>query len=241
MQWSDEGIVLSSRAHGETSAIAELLTRNHGRHLGLVRGGRSKRLRPVLQAGNLVRAVWRARLSEHLGGYSLELEEAHAARIFDERAALAGLNALTALARLLPEREPHAPLYDATCVVLSALAEGGHWPALLVRWEMGLLNELGFGLDLETCAATGETSDLVYVSPKTGRAVSRKAGEPYKDKVLLLPAFLLSAKEDTSSPGEADIAAGFRLTGYFLDKHVWRPRDLKPPAARERLQALFDS
>lgn len=240
MQWSDEGIVLSSRAHGETSAIAELLTRSHGRHLGLVRGGRSKRLRPVLQAGNLVRATWRARLSEHLGGYTLELEEAHAARIFDERAALAGLNTLSALARMLPEREPHVQLYDATRIVLSALAEGDHWPALLVRWEMGLLNELGFGLDLEACAATGDTCDLVYVSPKTGRAVSRKAGEPYKDKVLPLPAFLLSAKEGDASPDERDIAAGFRLTGYFLDKHVWGPRDLKPPAARERLQVMFD-
>ena len=241
MQWSDEGIVLSSRAHGETSAIAELLTRNHGRHLGLVRGGRSKRLRPVLQAGNLVQAAWRARLSEHLGSYTLELEEAHAARIFDDRAALAGLNTVSALAQLLPEREPHAPLYDATCVVLSALAQGNHWPALLVRWEMGLLNELGFGLDLEACAATGETCDLVYVSPRTGRAVSRKAGEPYKDKVLALPAFLLSANGNTSGPDEADIAAGFRLTGYFLEKHVWGPRALKPPAARERLQVMFDS
>jgi len=240
MQWSDEGIVLSTRAHGETSAIAELLTRSHGRHLGLVRGGRSKRLRPVLQAGNLVGATWRARLSEHLGSYTLELEEANAARIFDDRAALAALNTLSALARLLPEREPHAPLYDASCVVLSALAIGDHWPALLVRWEMGLLNELGFGLDLESCAATGATSDLIYVSPRTGRAVSREAGEPYKDKILNLPAFLLSSNGDTSGPGEADIAAGFRLTGFFLDKHVWGPRALKPPAARQRLQILFD-
>jgi DNA repair protein RecO (recombination protein O) len=240
MQWADEGIVLSTRAHGETSAIAELLTKNHGRHLGLVRGGRSKRLRPVLQAGNLVRATWRARLSEHLGSYTLELEEAHAARIFDERAALAGLNTLSALARLLPEREPHAPLYDATRLVLSALSEGDHWPALLVRWEMGLLNELGFGLDLEACAATGVTDDLVYVSPRTGRAVSREAGEPYKDKVLMLPAFLLSSNGNTTGPDEADIAAGFRLTGFFLDKHVWGPRALKPPDARERLQTMFD-
>ena len=240
MQWADEGIVLSTRVHGETSAIAELLTKNHGRHLGLVRGGRSKRLRPVLQAGNLVRATWRARLSEHLGSYTLELEEAHAARIFDERAALAGLNTLSALARLLPEREPHAPLYDATRLVLSALAEGDHWQALLVRWEMGLLNELGFGLDLETCAATGVTDDLVYVSPRTGRAVSREAGEPYKDKVLMLPAFLLSSNGNTTGPDKADIAAGFRLTGFFLDKHVWGPRALKPPDARERLQIMFD-
>lgn len=195
----------------------------------------------MLQAGNLVLAEWRARLSEHLGSYSFELEEAYAARILDDRAALAGLNTLTALARMLPEREPHERLYDATCVVLSALADGDYWPLLLVRWEMGLLNELGFGLDLEACAATGETSELVYVSPKTGRAVSRKAGEPYKDKVLPLPAFLLSTNNETSLPKEQDIAAGFRLTGYFLEKHIWGPRDLKPPVARARLQIMFDS
>ncbi|MEM8744202.1 MAG: DNA repair protein RecO, partial [Pseudomonadota bacterium] len=151
MQWSDEGIVLSSQAHGETSAIVEVLTRDHGRHLGLVHGGRSKRLRPVLQTGNLVRAEWRARLSEHLGKYAIELLEANAARVLDDRAALAGLNTLTALARLLPEREPHQPLYDATKLILEVFSEGDHWPALLVRWELALLDELGFGLDLDEC------------------------------------------------------------------------------------------
>jgi DNA repair protein RecO (recombination protein O) len=239
MHWSDEGIVLSSRPHGETSAIVELLSRSHGRHLGLVRGGRSKRLRPLLQAGNLVQAEWRARLSEHLGSYTLEFLEAYAARVLDDRAALAGLNTLTALARLLPEREPHQPLYEASCTVLQSITENDHWPALLVRWELGLLNELGFGLDLESCAATGEASQLIYVSPKTGRAVSRDAGAPYRDKLLILPAFLRSGNDNGTGPAGDDITHGFRLTGFFLDKHVWRPRDLNPPQSRERLIVML--
>jgi DNA repair protein RecO (recombination protein O) len=235
MQWSDEGIVLSSRTHGETSAIVELLTQAHGRHLGLVRGGRSKRLRPVLQPGNLVNVEWRARLSEHLGSYTIELLEANAARVLDDRAALSGLNTLTALARLLPEREPHGPLYEATNMVLMALREGEHWPALLVRWELGLLNELGFGLDLESCASTGETTELIYVSPKSGRAVCRDAGEPYKDKLLVLPGFLLPGNGNASDPELSDISNGFILTGYFFHKHVWGPRGIKPPPARESI------
>ncbi len=239
MQWSDEGIVLSVRPHGETSAIAELLTSSHGRHLGLVRGGRSRRLRPVLQPGNLVQANWRARLSEHLGSYTIELVDAHAARILDDRAALAGLNTLTALAHLLAEREPHARLFDATRLVLETLAEGAHWPVLLVRWEMGLLEELGFGLDLSACAGTGVSTNLDYVSPKSGRAVSREAGEAYKEKLLPLPAFLLPDNGEGATLAGNDVANGFRLTGFFLNKYVWVPRELKPPAARERLIALL--
>ena len=235
MHWSDEGIVLASQAHGETSAIVEVLTRNHGRHLGLVHGGRSRRLRPVLQTGNLVRAEWRARLSEHLGKYVIELLDAHAARVLDDRAALAGLNTLTALARLLPEREPHQPLYEVSKLVLEAFSQGGHWPALLVRWELALLDELGFGLDLDACAATGDTNNLIYVSPKSGRAVSRDAGEPYKGKLLALPAFLLPGNGGAANPTDKDIAHGFELTGYFLEKNVWQPRDLAPPPARARL------
>lgn len=237
MQWTDEGIVLSAQPHGETSAIVEVLTREHGRHLGLVHGGRSKRLRPVLQTGNLVRAEWRARLSEHLGKYAVELLEAHAARVLDDRSALAGLNTLTALARLLPEREPHQPLYNATKLVLEALAEGEHWPALLVRWELALLDELGFGLDLDECAATGVTDELVYVSPKSGRAVSREAGAPYTDKLLALPAFLVPGNGGSAAPTEQDIADGFALTGYFFEKNIWRPRNMTPPQVRERLVA----
>lgn len=241
MHWSDEGIVLASRQHGETSAIAELLTRSHGRHLGLVRGGRSRRMRPALQAGNLVKAEWRARLSEHLGSYSVELLEAHAARVLDDRAALAGLNTLTALSRLLPERDPHEALYDGTMMVLRALSEGDHWPVLLVRWELALLDELGFGLDLQTCASTGTRSELFYVSPRSGRAVSREAGEPYADKLLPLPGFLLWGNGNGAEAMPSDVTNGLRLTGFFFDKHIWEPRGLKPPQARERLVALLSS
>ena len=235
MHWSDEGIVLASQSHGETSAIVEVLTRDHGRHLGLVHGGRSKRMRPVLQTGNLIRAEWRARLSEHLGKYAIELLEAHAARVFDDRAALAGLNTLTALARLLPEREPHQPLYEVTRLVLEALSEGEHWPALLVRWELALLDELGFGLDLNSCAASGETGNLIYVSPKSARAVSGDAGAPYGDKLLALPAFLLPGNRNETAPTPQDIANGFILTGYFLEKNVWHPRNVSQPQVRVRL------
>ena len=235
MHWSDEGIVLASRAHGETSAIVEVLTRSHGRHLGLVHGGRSKRMRPVLQTGNLVRAEWRARLSEHLGKYTIELLEANAARVLDDRTALAGLNTLTALARLLPEREPHQPLYDVTKLVLEALSDDGHWSALLIRWEMALLDELGFGLDLDACAATGETKNLIYVSPKSGRAVSRDAGEPYKEKLLALPAFLVPGNGGEAGLTDQDIADGFELTGFFFEKNVWLPRNMTPPQVRARL------
>lgn len=239
MQWSDEGIVLSSRAHGETSAIVDIFTRSHGRYLGLVRGGRSRRMRPTLQPGNLVSAQWRARLSEHLGSYTIELLEPHAARVIDDRTALAGLDTLTSLSRLLPERDPHDALYDATKLVLKALADDGHWSALLVRWELALLDELGFGLDLQACASTGQTIDLTYVSPKSGRAVSQVAGQPYKDKLLSLPPFLQAGNGNGTVPTATDIANGFRLTAYFFEKHVWGPRNLKPPQSRDRLISLL--
>lgn len=235
MHWSDDGIVLSARPHGETSVVLELLTRAHGRHLGLVRGGRSRRQRPVLQPGNVVRANWRARLSEHLGTYAVELGEPHAARVLDDVGALAGLNTLCALAHLLPERAPHGALYAGAALVLDHLDAPDVWPGLLVRWELELLNELGFGLDLTACAASGTAEDLVYVSPKSGRAVSSDAGAPYRDKLLPLPAFL-TGNGDTA-PAPADIRAAFALTGHFLERHVFGPRDLPPPEARTRLLA----
>lgn len=238
MDWRDQGIVLSVRPHSETNAVLELFTREHGRHMGLVRGGRSRRQRPALQPGNTLTAEWRARLSEHLGTFTVELEHAYAARAFEDRTALAGLNTLTALARLLPERDPHAALYEASLVVLAHIGDADVWPGLLVRWEMALLNELGFGLDIECCAATGETRELVYVSPKTGRAVSRAAGAPYHDKLLALPAFLL-ANGSASGPGMDEILQGFALTGFFLEKHVLAPRDLAMPEARGRLIAAL--
>ena len=236
MDWSDEGIFLSAKPLGEANMVAELFTRAHGRHLGLVRGGRSRRMRPLLQPGNLLRATWRARLSEHLGGFNVELMAAHAARVLDDAAALAAVSSLAGLARLLPERDPHPELYAAALDVLRAFDDAGAWPALLVRWELQLLSELGFGLDLSECAATGIDADLVYVSPRSGRAVSRDAGKPYCDKLLKLPAFLI----DEGAPvGEGDIVAGFTLTGHFLERDVLHPHGLSMPQARERLIGLL--
>jgi len=236
MDWSDEGIFLSAKPLGEANAVAELFTLGHGRHLGLVRGGRSRRMRPLLQPGNLLRATWRARLSEHLGGFNVELIEAHAGRILDDPRALAAIGSLAGLARLLPERDPHPALYAATLHILRSFNDGGLWPVLLVRWELQLLQELGFGLDLSECAATGVDADLAYVSPRSGRAVSRDAGQPYCNRLLKLPAFLLN---NAAPAGEGDIAAGFALTGHFLERDVLEPHGLAMPQARERLIGLL--
>jgi DNA repair protein RecO (recombination protein O) len=236
MDWSDEGIFLSAKPLGEANMVAEIFSRAHGRHLGLVRGGRSRRMRPLLQAGNLLRATWRARLSEHLGGFNVELLEAHAARVLDDAAALAAISSLAGLARLLPERDPHPELYAAALNVLRSFEDAGAWPALLVQWELQLLGELGFGLDLSECAATGVDADLIYVSPRSGRAVSRDAGKPYCDKLLKLPAFLL---DDVAPIGEGDIAAGFILTGHFIERDVLEPHGLSMPQARERLIGIL--
>jgi DNA repair protein RecO (recombination protein O) len=237
MNWTDEGVILSVRPHGETAAVVELFTRAHGRHLGLVHGGRSRKLRPVLQMGNHVDAAWKARLAEHLGHMSLELRRGYAASVMEDAAALAGLTSLCALARLIPERDPHASLYEVTLFVLGYMDDESVWPALLVRWELALLDELGFGLDLSQCAATGSNDQLIYVSPKSGRAVSASAGEPYKDKLLRLPPFLLGARESPVSRG--DIEAGLALTGHFLEARVLRPRGEEMPEARHRLLTLI--
>jgi DNA repair protein RecO (recombination protein O) len=236
MDWSDEGIFLIAKPLGEANAVAEIFTLAHGRHLGLVRGGRSRRMRPLLQPGNLLRATWRARLSEHLGGFNLELIEAHGARMLDDPRALAAIGSLSGLARLLPERDPHPELCAAMLDVLRSFDDANAWPALLVRWELQLLQELGFGLDLSECAATGADADLVYVSPRSGRAVSRDAGEPYRSKLLKLPAFLW---DDAAAANETDIVAGFALTGYFLERDVLAPHGLIMPQARERLISLL--
>jgi DNA repair protein RecO (recombination protein O) len=236
MDWSDEGIFLTAKPLGEANAVAELFTLAHGRHLGLVRGGRSRRTRPLLQPGNLLRATWRARLSEHLGGFNVELIEAHAGRVLDDATALAALGSLTGLARLLPERDPHPALYAGALLILRAFDDTSVWPTLLVRWELQLLGELGFGLDLSECAATGVDADLVYVSPRSGRAISRDAGQPYCNRLLKLPVFLL---DDAALAGEGDILAGFALTGHFLERDVLEPHGLAMPHARERLISLF--
>ncbi|MGD9784919.1 MAG: DNA repair protein RecO [Hyphomicrobiaceae bacterium] len=237
MNWQDEGIILSVRPHGETAAVVELFTRAHGRHLGLVHGGRSRRNRPVLQIGNHVDASWKGRLPEHLGHMTLELRTGHAANAMEDKLALAGLTAMAALARLLPERDPHPSLYEITQFVLSFLDDDTVWPALVVRWEVALLAELGYGLDLDACAASGSNDDLVYVSPKSGRAVSASAGEPYRDKLLSLPAFLLKGRRQGVT--SADIIAGLRLTRFFLENRVLAPRDLPLPDARARLETML--
>ena len=238
MQWTDEGIVLSVKAHGETAAVVELLTRAHGRHLGLVYGGRSRKLRPVLQTGNHVDATWKARLSEQLGHVSLELRHGYAGEAMESAASLSALSSLTTLARLLPERDPHPNLYEITLFVLGFLGDITVWPALLVRWELALLEDLGFGLDLSECAATGSNDQLIYVSPKSGRAVSASAGEPYRDRMLRLPAFLTKAR--TGPVTRQDVVEGFQLTGHFLETRVLVPRGETLPEARSRIVTNLD-
>lgn len=244
MDWSDDGIVLSARPHGESGVILALLTPGHGRHLGLVRGGTSRRLRGVLQPGNGVRASWRARLADHLGSYTVELQCGRAGSAMEDPFALAGLAAACAVASIVPEREAHPALYEGFELVLDALEEPDIWPALLVRWELGLLQELGFGLDLSACAATGARGDLIYVSPKSGRAVSRIGGEPYKDRLLALPGFLAGAQAGAAGAPAAGIMAtagdindGLRLTGIFLERHLFGPAMGHLPDARIRLAA----
>ena len=233
MDWSEEGVVLGVRRQGENNVVLELLTREHGRHLGLVRGGRGRRLRPVLQTGNIVEATWRGRLAEHLGTFTVEALEMNAARIMDDPARLSGLMTMATHARLLPEREPHPRLCDAFRIVLGLMCTGEIWPALLVRSELGLLEELGFGLDLEKCAATGTSSELVYVSPKSGKAVSAMAGEPYRKKLFSLPAFVTG--QSSGEPSEQEVSDGFRMTGYFLEKHLYGPRGIDLPDSRAAL------
>jgi DNA repair protein RecO (recombination protein O) len=234
MQWTDAGFVVALRRHGESAVIVELLTREHGRHLGLVRGGQSPRLRAVLQPGNEVVAAWRGRLSEHLGAVSCELVRAHAARLIDDPDRLAGLAAAAALiTATLPEREPHADVFGSFATLIEALDSSPGWPARYVGWECTLLASLGFGLELTRCAVTGATADLAYVSPRTGRAVSREAGRPYHDKLLPLPDFLWRE----GAVDEAQIAAGMRLTEHFLLHHVLLPHGRTLPPARSRLAA----
>jgi DNA repair protein RecO (recombination protein O) len=230
MQWTDEGIVLGVKRHGEGSAILELMTREHGRHLGLVRGGAGSRLRPILQPGNRVAATWRARLDEHLGNYTVEGLELAAASFFAVAQAVYGVTHLGALCRLLPERDPHPRLYEALDEVLAGIIDARLAGPHVVRFELQLLSELGFGLDLGECAATGTTIELIYVSPKSGRAVSRAAGQPWQDKLLRLPGFL--GETPSAEPSAADVTDGFAMTGFFLSRHVFEPRGLPLPDAR---------
>jgi DNA repair protein RecO (recombination protein O) len=236
MQWTDEGVVLGVKRHGETSVILELMTQERGRHLGLVRGGSGTRLRGVLQPGNSLRATWRARLDEHLGHYAVEGINLRAAGFLTAAHAVHGVTHVSALCRLLAEREPHARIYRALENILDKIEDTFSAATLIARFELAFLAELGFGLDLEVCAATGTTTDLIYVSPRSGRAVSRSAGEEYRDKLLRLPAFLHG---DDEVPSAADLADAFALTGFFLERHAFEPRGLPISPARARFIAAL--
>ncbi|SNY93070.1 DNA replication and repair protein RecO [Cohaesibacter sp. ES.047] len=231
MEWTDDAIILGTKRHGETSVLLEVMTRSHGRHMGLVRGGRSKRLQPVLQPGNGLRVTWRARLENHIGQFTAELDTSRAAALMAKPLGTYGMQFLAELTRLLPERDPHPYLFNALSVIVDELKEGDIAGELLVRYELALLTELGFGLSLDRCAATGQTGDLIYVSPKSGRAVSAEAGRPYQDRMLPLPAFL-KGQALGNRLTFAELSDGFRLSAYFLDKHLYQPNGATSPSIR---------
>ena len=234
--WTADAVILDRRAHGESSAIVDFFTRDHGRYSGLVRGGNARRLKPALQPGNMVQASWRARLSEHLGTATIDPGRAYAAEVLNDQVLLAGLSAMCALLKIVPERQAYPRLFDTVMVLLEALENRHVWLPLFVRFELALLEEVGFGLDLSACAATGTNEDLTHVSPRSGRAVSREAAEPYAERMFVLPAFLLSA----DAPADADdVLQGLSLTGHFLERRVYGADTSGLPAARERFVEIL--
>lgn len=238
MEWRDQGILLSSRRHGETSAIIEVFTPNQGRHAGIVRGGTSRKIAPILQPGAQLDLTWRARLQDHIGSFVVEPVRSRAAIAMGGRLALAGLNAVTSLIRFsLPEREAHLTLYSRTESLLDLLGQDEIWPLAYLQWELSLLTELGYGLDLSECAVTGATDELVYVSPKSGRAVSREGAGEWADRLLPLPNVL----RGIGAADDAEILLGFRTTGYFLEMRLAADLGSKPlPEARARYVEAFN-
>lgn len=231
MQWTGEGLIIGVRRHGESSVIAEAMVAQRGRTLGLVRGGRSSKLAATLQPGNTVQLTWRARLEEHLGTFTVEMIDARAADLIADRTRLYLSQVVCEHLRLLPERDPHDRLLGLAVDLLDDGLTRHAMGMALARFELTLLDELGFGLDLSACAVTGQTTDLTHVSPKTGRAVSREPAKPYSDRLLVLPQFLIS--ESAASP--ADVFDAFRLTGHFLAMHVWDARQIEAPSMRDCL------
>ncbi|MEQ7155778.1 DNA repair protein RecO [Brevundimonas aurifodinae] len=230
MEFHEEAFVLSARAHGDTGVVVDLLTETHGRHAAYVAGGASRRMKPFLQAGARVIADYRARTSDHLGSARLEPVGEGPSGLFDDALALAGLAAAASVAQgALPEREAHPGAFFAFEALMGAFAIPDIWPAIFVRFEAGLLEDLGFGLDLGSCAVTGTVDDLIWVSPRTGRAVSSDAGRPYADKLLKLPPFLLGAQAGLA---DGDVGAGLDLTGHFLEQFVFHPQNRPLPPAR---------
>jgi DNA repair protein RecO (recombination protein O) len=238
MEWRDQGILLSSRRHAETSAIIEVFTPNQGRHAGIVRGGTSRKIAPILQPGAQLDLTWRARLQDHIGAFVVEPVRSRAAIAMGGRLALAGLNAVTSLISFsLPEREAHLPLYSRTESLLDLLGQDEIWPLAYLQWELSLLTELGYGLDLSECAVTGATDELVYVSPKSGRAVSREGAGEWADRLLPLPNVL----RGIGAADDAEILLGFRTTGYFLEMRLAADLGSKPlPEARARYVEAFN-
>lgn len=236
MEWREEGAVLTVRPHGESGAILEAFTEGHGRHAGVVRGGAGRRMSPLLQPGAQVLLTWRARLEGNLGTYGVEPVRARAAAM-DGREPLAGLAAITALAAFaLPERVAYPDLYRQTLTVLDLIGTSEHWPFAYLQWELALLERMGFGLDLAACAATGATRDLAWISPKSGRAVSRAAGTPYADRLLPFPPCLAG----TPPASRAELLEGLRTTGWFLDHRLRPGLGERPlPPARARLVAAL--
>ncbi|MCR9214872.1 MAG: DNA repair protein RecO [Proteobacteria bacterium] len=239
MNWTDIGVLLSCRKYGENSVIVHAFTKDHGRTAGLVRGGTGRRLRGLLQPGNEVQLTWRGRLPEQLGNFTVDAKLSFASQLFDiPLALLASSSAMSVLDIFLPEREPHPRLYEATLLLLAALEESEEvWPVLYAKWELGVLSEVGYGLDLSSCAATNVTEGLVYVSPKSGRAVSRDAGKPYHEKLLPLPPFLAQDAGGASKVDEipaSEVMEALKLTGYFLEKIVQEHKPTMKMSARER-------
>lgn len=238
MEWRDHGILLSVRKHGETAAIIEVFTEHHGRHAGVVRGGASRKIAPVLQPGAQLDVVWRARLEDHIGTFQVEPVRSRAAAAFGSRRALAGLNAVcTLLGFCLPEREAHAGLFHHSQQLLDLLDQQDLWPLAYLRWELVLLDEMGFGLDLTRCAVTGATEGLVFVSPKSGCAVSAEGAGEWADRLLPLPNCMRGEGE---APDE-EVALGLQTTGHFLTNHLALALGNRPlPEARARFVERFN-
>ncbi len=236
-QWQDQGVVLSVRRHGENGAIVTLLTETYGKYAGYVRGAQGNRMRGTLEVGNLVDVNWQARVSDSLGSFSLELRSSPSAVFFQDPIKLAALQSACSLCEAaLPEREAQVGVFNGLQALFDALGSE-IYGAAYIMWEIALLRELGFSLDLSTCAGGGDAGTLAYISPKTGRAVSYQAGEPYKNKLLNLPAFL---KPNAAAGGDDDVLLGLKMTGYFLEHWVFIHHTRGLPEARVRLLERFE-
>lgn len=234
MQWRDEGLILGGRKFGESGLILDVLTRNRGRRSGLVYGGASRKKRAQFEPGNSVDLSWSGRLEEQLGRFDVaEATKVRSSRLIDLPDALLALASVTSLLRgVLNEGDQAGSLvFEATELLLDSLEQGEIWPALYVRWELGLLSALGFGLDLEACALSGANDGLTHVSPRTGRAVRGSEAEDYVDRLLVLPGFLMDAR---AHAGDRDVVEGLELTRVFIERRLFHAHNKELPEARRR-------